>query len=154
MKKQKAHIQQITTEIIDPQTGEIFESSTDTVKNFTVDVDSDAFFQIYIEHMAPLYKLTSPLQKNLLIKLCELAQFNTGVVLLPLGTRKDLCVEFNTTLGTLRHALKHLCDLGLIAIKDSIGILNPLIFWKGTKMQRDEVLRTGGYALTVIFKYP
>ena len=50
---------------------------------------------IFCKFIGGFFDLTSVLDMKLLIKFCQIADFNTGVVLLPAGLRKDLMLELN-----------------------------------------------------------
>lgn len=65
------------TETIDKTTGELLHiESQKTIKE---KINSENFYMVFLDYMAPLFQLNSDAARRVLDKLCQLAQFNTGV---------------------------------------------------------------------------
>jgi hypothetical protein len=121
------------TEVVNQATGEV----TETTKTVTIRTDSqEEFFQMYIQAMTPVFKVTSLPAMKLLMKMCQLAIYNTGEVYLPQGIRAELCEELGMRNNQITNILADLKKLGLVTGEKGVFIINPYIAWKGEKKVR------------------
>ena len=126
--------QVIVKEYVDPETGEIL--SYESEKTFTQKIEKDKFYITYIDFIAPFFQLKSAKAKDLLIWMCNNAEFNTGRVLLNPAIRDQIAKELDTTPGSITNHLKSLKDLNLISGERGSFTINPKIFWKGDEKAR------------------
>lgn len=126
--------QVIVKEYVDPETGEIL--SYESEKTFTQKIEKDKFYITYIDFIAPFFQLKSAKAKDLLIWMCNNAEFNTGRVLLNPAIRDQIAKELDTTPGSITNHLKALKDLNLISGERGSFTINPKIFWKGDEKAR------------------
>lgn len=126
--------QLIVKEYVDTETGEIL--SYESQKTFTQKVEKDKFYITYIDFIAPFFKLKSAKAKDLLIWMCNHAEFNTGRVLLNANIRSEISKELEISAGSITNNLKALKDLNLISGEKGTFTINPQIFWKGDEKAR------------------
>jgi hypothetical protein len=136
-----------TKEIVDTATGELITVE----KSFSVKTNTDKFFMVFIEHIAPLLEVRSITDRKVLDVLCRLAEYNTGKVSITSQKRKDICDEIQVELQTFSNSLNRLKSLGLIWGKAGDYEINPIIFWKGSTDARAKLLKERG--LTITFGY-
>lgn len=139
-----------TTSIVDTETGEVH--MVETEKLVSVKTETEEFFQIYCRLIASVYELKYADDIKILIKFCEIAQFNTGVVLLPAALRKKVCEEIGILTSNMSKSIKRLKDKELLTGDRGEYKINPAIFWKGEQKVRAQILKDNGLALTLNFK--
>ena len=65
MRKSRKNIYQVETkEVVDLETGEI--GTIETVKKQKISFESEPFYMVFIDYVAPLYKLSNSTSKNVL----------------------------------------------------------------------------------------
>jgi hypothetical protein len=126
--------QVIVKEYVDKDTGEIL--SYESEKTFTQKIDKDKFYITYIDFIAPFFQLKSAKAKDLLIWMCNNAEFNTGRVLMPTEVRDKVSKELDISPNGITNNLKALKDLNLISGQKGTFTINPKIFWKGDEKAR------------------
>lgn len=99
--------------------------SYESQKTFTQKIEKDKFYITYIDFIAPFFKLKSAKAKDLLIWMCNNAEFNTGRVLLPAEVRINISEELNMSSGSITNNLKALKDLNLISGEKGVFTINP-----------------------------
>lgn len=128
-------------------TGE--EISTNTSKTFIEKVEStEHFFMTYIDFIAPWFNLKPEIAKNILMWMCQNAEFDTGKVSLTTQKRKDLCKKFDITPQTLSNALTSLKKSHLVHGENGEFQINPQVFWKGSQKSREELLKNKKIIMT------
>lgn len=127
-----------TKTVVDLETGEI--GTVETVKRAKVTIESEPFYMVFIDHIAPFYNLTNGTAKSVLTWLCTNAKFNTGQISLGSEDRKTICKELSISPTTLSNSLKELCEKKLISGKGGSYTINPQIFWKGDLLTRNAIL--------------
>lgn len=128
-----------TKEVIDPNTGELV--SVTSQKTFTIKTTTESFYMTFINHSKHLFKLNSATDIKLIIKLCELAEYNTGRVILPSPLRKEVCEELEISSQQFSNAVSNLKKKKIIKGTKGLYNINPLIFWKGTTDMRSQILK-------------
>lgn len=135
----KRIIQTIQREIVDVNTGELVK--VDSQKTFTEKVSPDRFYMTFLDYTIPLQELNSIKARQLLDWMCNEAQYNTGIVLLPASIRQKVCENLVISNNQLTNLLKTLKDLNLITGEKGTFTINPEIFWKGDAISRKEILK-------------
>lgn len=125
---------------INPETGE--QEQIATKKTWSSSFKKDKFYMTFIEFVSPWYELKSDTAKNLLAKMCELAEYNTGVVRLTTAVRKEVCNDLHISPNTLTNNLSLLKSKKLIQGDKGDYIINAQIFWKGDAESREKLLNT------------
>lgn len=141
---------EITTETIDKQTGEV--TYVTTHKTFNVKVSPDKFYMTYIDSLSSFYKLRFADDIKLLTKFCEIAAYNTGEVNLPAAKRREIEVKLGIGQAAFSRSTKRLNELGLIKGERGAYIVNPKIFWKGSLKEREALIKKGGLSFKVEIK--
>jgi len=139
-----------TTSVVDTETGEI--QVVETEKLISVKTETEEFFQVYCRLIASIYELKYADDIKILIKFCEIAEFNTGKVLLPAPERKEICEQLKIQTTNMSKSIKRLRDKGLIDGEKGRYMINPSIFWKGEQKVRSQLLKENGLSVTLNFK--
>lgn len=135
-------------EQVNEATGEVLT----TRKTVTYSTKStDEFFMVFVKFISGFFELKSALDMKLLIKFCQIADYNTGAVLLPAGLRKELQLELDVKNTHLSNAIARLKKSGLITGEQGRYELNPIVAWKGDIKTRDELIRTKGLEFKMKF---
>lgn len=119
------------------------EVETKKVHKITIKPD-DEFYMVYIKYMSPYYDLKYADDIKMLGKLCEWAEFERGIVYLTSGRRKEITETLGIHNSNISNSLKRLKDLKLISGSDGEFEINPVVFWKGSKASRMEMMRKEG----------
>jgi hypothetical protein len=93
--------------------------------------------------MSVLYNLTSLSAVKILWKFLELAQYNTGVVLVPSNIKKPLISELNISESIYNKSLVILKTADIISGDRGQYIINPKIHWRGDYKTREQLLKSG-----------
>lgn len=126
MKTRKNKYSVDTTMVVNPETGEL--GTIEKRKKYSVTLDSDPFYMVFIDYIAPLFSLTNATSKNVLSILCTKAAFNTGKVSLSTADRNEIMETLNIKKTALSNSLKELTDKKLISGSKGSYIINPQIF--------------------------
>ena len=129
-----------TTTVIDKQTGEVLSQQEDHV-TFSKVKSEEHFFMVFINFISPFFNLKSDACKTILIKLCTLAEWNTGKISLSTNRRAELCKELDCSSQTFSNCLTTLKKHHLIWGKGGEFQINPQLFWKGDVVKRNEQLK-------------
>lgn len=135
-------------EQLNPETGE--KEVIATKKTWSSSFKKDKFYMTFIEFVSPWYELKSDTAKSLLAKMCELAEYNTGMVKLTTAVRQEICKSLSISPNTLTNNLSLLKSKNLIKGDKGDFIINAQIFWKGDAESREKLLNTP--AFRVIFE--
>lgn len=130
---------EIVSNFLDTQTGELLEITTEKV--FSIKVESESFYMTFVKMIAPIYKLKSISDLKILIKFCEICEFNTGKVYISSNLRKEICNELNISTNSFSISIKSLIEKNLILGEKGSYLLNPLIFWKGSIKDRNSLIK-------------
>ena len=145
------NVYQVTTrEVFDRTTGEI--GYAETVKRQKITIESESFYMVFIDYMAPLFSLKNGTSKAVLSKLCEMAEFNTGKVNLSTGAREKICKSLEISNNVLSKSLKELSEKKLIAGSKGTYTINAQIFWKGDLRSRSAYINSKEF--TISFTVP
>lgn len=138
--RSEEHVNETTGEVLTTKKTVTFASKS-----------SDEFFMIFVKFIGGFFDLKSTLDMKLLIKFCQIADFNTGVVLLPAGLRKELLLDLDVKNSHLSNSIARLKEAGLISGEQGKYELNPIVAWKGDIKTRDELIRTKGLEFKMKF---
>lgn len=138
------------TSIVDKETGEM--SVVEIEKSYVIQTPAEEFAQMYFKFIAVIYELNSLNDVKILIKLCELAKFNTGVVDISTSSRKAICEELAIHSSNFSKSLKRLQEKLLIEGTKGAYKINPAIFWKGEQKVRAQILKEGGLSMLLKFR--
>lgn len=139
-----------TKSIVDKETGEL--SLVESEKVYTINTPTEEFFQVYCRLIGCIYKLKSINDIKLLIKFCEIAEFNTGKVLIPTPERKTLCNDLGIQNSNFSKSIKNLKDKCLLSGERGSYLINPAVFWKGEQKVRSQILKEGGLSMLLNFR--
>lgn len=147
----KRLINETTIESVDKSTGEVIVQTTS--KSYSVKTDVDTFYMSFVEFMQPFFELRSTTDKNLIVRLCTEAEYNTGKVYITTEYRDTLCEFLGIDKTALSKSLKRLKDKGLLFGDRGSYVINPIIFWKGDTKTRDTLLKSkDGLSINIQFK--
>lgn len=138
--------QTIERTVLDSETGEII--NYDQNKIFTERIDDDNFYMTFIDYVSPLFGLKPESAKNLLVWMCQHAEFNTGKVSLTTADRKQITKTLGLANNSITNYLKTLKNLKLITGNSGLYIINPQIFWKGDLKTRRALLKDAELQIT------
>lgn len=134
-------------EIVDSETGELLQQEVE--KHFVTKVKSDNFFMCFFENFGAFYGLEHLSDVKLIACLCELAEFNTGVVQLSTKIRRVISEKTGIGLTNISRNIKRLKKSGLILEDEGEVTINPAVFWKGSTQERVEIIRSGGLTFSI-----
>lgn len=149
-KQTSSKITKVST--VDEDTGELVFKEIEVQKTYTINTPTEEFFQVYCRLIGSVYDLSYADDIKILIKFCEIAEFNTGKVLLPAPERKLICEQLKMQTSNMSKALRRLKDKKLIDGEQGSYMINPAIFWKGEQKVRAQVLKDGALSVILNFK--
>lgn len=133
-------------ESVNTETGEI----TVVEKTFGVKIEKqEEFYMTFIQNMAGFFKLRSVVDIKLIVKLCQMAEFNTGKVTLAASTRLDLCNELCISNQQITNAIKSLKQKDLLQGDKGVYMINAMVFWKGDNQTREKLVKSHGLEITM-----
>ena len=141
--KQETHITHTN-----PETGEQITSVTSKTYNKKV-TNTEEFYMVFLSGVEAMNNSNSSNDIKILSKLCSIAEYNTGIVLVPSGVRKKIALELNITIGSLNNSLHSLKKNKYINFDDGIVEINPLYFWKGDFNTRSDLLKTKKFIIDI-----
>lgn len=133
-----------------PDTGQIEEVEDFKVMAVKMKAE-DEFYMVFIKYTAKFYGLKYADDIKVLAKMCEWGEFDRGVVYLTAGRRKEIRETLNIHNSNISNSLKRLKEQGFISGDDGEFLINPVIFWKGSKANRMEMMRKDG--IQAIFNF-
>jgi len=140
-------VQSTETQHVDEETGQLIVTTIEKVH--TIKVNEEGFFMTYISMLRPFYQLEHLADVKLIVKLCELAEFNTGKVSISTAKRKELCDELNISTSNFSKYIKRLKDKELISGGQGEWTVSPALFWKGDRKTRAALLKNNTLTLTI-----
>lgn len=124
----------------------------DVEKTYVVKLaENDKFFMVYYNMLKSFYKIKYVKDVMLLVKLAELADYNTGEVTIATKTREDICSELEITKSNLSPIFKRLIELGLLSGEKGVYKINEAVFWKGEASIRKSILKEKGIQFVLQF---
>lgn len=147
-RKEVKKILESVTETVDPATGEV----TTFRKKYSIKVKVDNFYLSFIDNMSGYFKVTSGVDKNVLAKLCCLAEYDTGRVFVRAADRKAICMEFGISYQQFGNSISSLKSLNMITGERGFYKINPAVFWKGSSKTRYSLLMDKDIAVEFNFE--
>ena len=127
--------------------------TTENRKSVTVTTgDGDKFFMTFIESMSSFYKISCVTDVKVLARMCCLVEYNTYVVMMPTGRRKEIMDYLKINTQTMTNSLNRLKSIGMISGDNGMYEINPNIFWKGSTKERNRILKKEGLEIKIKFK--
>lgn len=124
----------------DQETGEVIVTS----KTFNVKTSQESFYMSFIENMSGFFKLRSAIDIKVLAKVCIIAEYNSGRVLITPVVRKEIIEFLNISTQQLTNSIASLKKNNLITGERGTYYINPKVFWKGNTDVRNSFLKKGG----------
>jgi hypothetical protein len=147
----KHFINSNTRNIVDPETGEVI--GTEVSKFVSVNLGKqEEFFMTYCKYLSSFYELKYADDIKIIIKFNEWAEFDTGKVDLTPKKRLEITESLGIRNDSISKSLRRLLDIGLINGDRGSYVINPIIFWKGDKAKRKELLESEGLRVEFNFK--
>lgn len=146
----KAIIQPGYREYVDKKTGEI-KLVEDNKLVFVKIGKDEKFWMTYCKYTAPIYQLTYADDIKVIVKFCELAEYETGTVHLTPARRKDMVKQLGMQQSNVSKSIRRLKEKNLVTGEDGEYVVSPLVFWKGERSKRLDYLKNKG--LTVTFNF-
>jgi hypothetical protein len=112
-------------------------------KDFIIQNETEPFYLTYIKNLASLFELKSAVEIKVLIKLCCLADFNTGKVVLSPALRKEIYEELKVSANHFTNCLGNLRTKKIIDGSQGTYKINAMMFWKGDDKTRRSMLAAG-----------
>ena len=109
---------------VDSETGEIVTTS----RTFSVKTNIDEFYFSYINNMMGFFNLKSAIDCKLITKMCMIAEYNTGRVLITPEVRREVCKLLNISTQQITNSLSSLKKIGLIKGERGTYQLNPMVY--------------------------
>lgn len=135
------------TTYTDKETGEVFTTS----KIYRIPVPETKFYMTYIESLAGVFNLKSAVDIKVLIKMCMIAEYNSGRVLVTAQVRREIIESIGICSPAISRAIDNLKTLQLVSGSQGTYYLNPAVFWRGENKVRDEMLKNNVFKVTFEF---
>lgn len=142
----KLYQKSVVREVLDQETGELI--TLETSKEYSQQITSDKFYMTFIDFVAPWYQLKGDSTKHILVKFCELAEYNTGKINISTTLRETICDALQIAQSSFTRSIKQLKDLKLISGDRGEYLLNPAIHWKGDLKTRKELMKNSAIKIT------
>jgi len=137
---------------LDKSTGEVVEQDISKIITVTLG-KKEEFYMTYCNYLASIYELKYADDIKMLIKMCQLAEFDSGIVYLTAKRRAEIVKELNIHTSNISKSLNRLKDKAIIVGDNQEFVVSPVIFWKGDKGKRMEILRKNGLSVTFNFQF-
>lgn len=157
MSKSKFVTQETTKTVTDVLGRTIEITQSKTIKT---NANTEPFFMVYCQQLAPLYNLTSASAIKILYKFMEKATFNEGIINLTSAFREEIIKTLDISPSSFIKCLNTLIDSELVLetynkeVNYDTGeevltkrkgeyVINPAILWKGEHSKRQQLLKAG-----------
>ena len=147
MKSKTKMVRDVVKQVVDSETGEIIEQGVE--KHFVSTVKSEEFFMWYVDKLGTYFGLKRGSDKDLIVAMCCMADFNTGVVHMTPNTKKKLAETAKISLSNISKNLKRLVAAKLLFEEGGDYTINPELFWKGSVKTRTEILMDKGMVFQI-----
>ena len=139
-----ARYKDVTT-VLNMETGDYIV----TKREWSEKIKPETFYMSFIENMSGFFKLKSSSDIKLLVKMCTIAEFNTGTVSLATATRITIAEELDITNSQISKSINNLIALKLITGGKGIYTINPSVFWKGDAKSREALMKNNSINITI-----
>ena len=117
------------------------------IHDLSKDADSENFYFIFLESLAPSFKLSYG-ELRLMNALNFKAVYNTGTFVLSMKQREELCETLGIKKQSLSNSLNSLKRKKLLAYDRGEWTINPTYFWKGSLKDRSAKLKDMSLKMT------
>jgi hypothetical protein len=139
-----------TTKVHNPETGK--DEVVETTKVHRINVKpEDEFYMVFLKNTAPFFNIKYGDDIKVLAKLCEWAEFDKGIVYITSGRRKEISETLGIHKSNISTSLKRLKETNLLSGENGEFTINPVVFWKGSKATRMELMRKEGVQIMFNF---
>jgi len=146
------YVESSKTEFVNPETGEIQYTETKKVVKINMGKQEE-FYMTYCNYLSGFYQLKYADDIKIMVKLNEWALFDTGEVQLTPKRRVEITDELGIRNDAISKSLKRLREKNLIEGDKGDYTINPVMFWKGDRAKRREMLsKEGGLSVTFNFE--
>lgn len=114
--------------------------------------DNDVVYN-FIQNAPEIWEITSAISYKLLFLLATYLEDNSPIVRISSEDRVKICGVLKISTNQLTNALKPLKAVGLVVKNKQEYILNPLVFWKGSLVERATYLQKNGESFLEVFNY-
>jgi hypothetical protein len=114
--------------------------------------DADKFFMVYLSMLRSFYEIKYVKDVFILVKMAEMAEYNTGNVKVTMEDRADICKEINIKQSNLSASLTRLISMNLLTGGKGKYTINAGLFWKGDSKERKKLLISRGLDFNITFK--
>ena len=136
-----------TVQTINGTTGEL--ETVEVEKNFRAKVEVDRFYMCFFEKMGSFYEIKHLSDVKLIACMCELAEFNSGIVHMTKRTRTIIGEKTGISIGNISRNLKRLITIKLIEEHEGDYTINAEVFWKGDTKMRAQILNDDGLNINI-----
>ena len=146
------YVESSKTEFVDPDSGEIKYTESKKVVKINMGKQEE-FYMTYCNYLSSFYQLKYADDIKIIIKLNEWALFDTGEVQLTPKRRIEITEELGIRNDAISKSLKRLREKNVIEGDKGDYTINPIMFWKGDRSKRRELLmKEGGLSVTFNFE--
>lgn len=110
---------------------------------------NESYYYTFVSYLDLICKLNSFTEVKVLVRLCEIAEFNSGKVSLTAGKRTEFIESLSINKAYLSSSIKSLINKGLLKGDKGEYQINPLVFWKGSLKERNALIKENGGVMNV-----
>lgn len=127
----------------------------ETVKKIEITTDKDPFYMTFLNFVSWMWDLRGNVSLQVMSRLMQIAEYNSGLVKLTAGEREDMLEEMHISSPAFSRAIAELISKGALAkvtkTNTSTGeirvlkgqyMINPRMFWKGDLSKRQTLMIT------------
>lgn len=126
---------------IDKETGELITSTTEKTYSYKLK-DNDEFTMTYYKYiLKAMSNIKSEKTFILFFHIMDLANYNTGEIVISSPIRKKICKEMEIKNSNFTKYINELKQHKVIAGSRGLYLINPEIFWKGDRNVRNQAVK-------------
>lgn len=126
---------------LDKETGELITSTTEKTYSYKLK-DNDEFTMTYYKYiLKAMSNIKSEKTFILFFHIMDLANYNTGEIVISSPIRKKICKEMEIKNSNFTKYINELKQHKVIAGSRGLYLINPEIFWKGDRNVRNQAVK-------------
>ena len=126
---------------LDKETGELITSTTEKTYSYKLK-DNDEFTMTYNNYiLKAMSNIKSEKTFILFFHIMDLANYNTGEIVISSPIRKKICKEMEIKNSNFTKYINELKQHKVIAGSRGLYLINPEIFWKGDRNVRNQAVK-------------
>lgn len=126
---------------LDKETGELITSTTEKTYSYKLK-DNDEFTMTYYKYiLKAMSNIKSEKTFILFFHIMDLANYNTGEIVISSPIRKKICKEMEIKNSNFTKYINELKQHKVIAGSRGLYLINPEIFWKGDRNIRNQAVK-------------